>query len=233
MAAGLEVPKQVYVHGYLLMGEHKMSKSLGNVIDPFEVIEKYSVDALRYYLLASVGFGQDGSVSPEDFETRYDAELANQYGNLASRTLAMIARYRDGVVPDAQPAPEVADFANVGDEVAERFDAVQPTQALGLIWALVRQLNQFVQDKEPWQLAKDESAAEELDSVLYTLAEGLRVVSVLVHPFMPDSAERLLAALGQESLSLAGARIGAVGGGATVEKLPPLFPRVESAPAAA
>ena len=233
MAADIEVPRRVFVHGFLLMGEHKMSKSLGNVIDPFEVIEKYGVDALRYYLLASVGFGQDGSVSPEDFETRYDAELANQYGNLASRTLAMIARYRDGIVPDAEPAPELARFAGLGDEVAEQFDAVQPTQALALIWGLVRQLNQFVQDKEPWKLAKDEGAAAELDTVLYTLAEGLRVASVLVHPFMPNSADRLLAALGQESLDLAGARIGAVGGGAKVEKLPPLFPRVESAPAAA
>jgi methionyl-tRNA synthetase len=232
MAAGIEVPERVYVHGYLLMGEHKMSKSLGNVIDPFQVIEMYGVDALRYYLLAAVGFGQDGSVSPEDFETRYDAELANTLGNLASRTLAMIARYRDGVVPDASPASEIAQFDDLAQDVGAQFDAVQPTQALGLIWALVRRLNQFVQEKQPWQLAKDPAAEAELDAVLYTLAEGLRVVAVLLHPFMPESTERLLGALGQESLDLGQARIGAVGGGASVEKLPPLFPRVEPAAAA-
>jgi methionyl-tRNA synthetase len=232
MAAGIEVPERVFVHGYLLMGEHKMSKSLGNVIDPFQVIEMYGVDALRYYLLAAVGFGQDGSVSPEDFETRYDAELANTLGNLASRTLAMIARYRDGVVPDAAPAPEFDEFGDLAQDVGGQFDAVQPTQALGLIWALVRRLNQYVQEKQPWQLAKDPAAAGELDAVLYALAEGLRVVSVLLHPFMPESTERLLGALGQDSLDLGQARFGAVGGGAHVEKLPPLFPRVEPAAAA-
>src|SRR5919202_1702930 len=178
MAADIEVPRKVFVHGYLLMNEHKMSKSLGNVIDPFEVIEKFGVDALRYYLLASVNFGQDGSVSPEDFETRYDAELANQYGNLASRTLAMIVRYRDGVVPDADVAPEFERFVELGDGLRAHFDAVQLTQALGVIWALVRQLNQYVQDKAPWQLAKDDGQAAELDRVLYTLAEGVRVASV-------------------------------------------------------
>ena len=232
MAAGIEVPERVFMHGFLLLDGDKMSKSLGNVIDPFEVIEKYGVDALRYYLLASVALGQDGNVSPAEFEARYDAELANQFGNLASRTTAMIVRYRDGVVPDAEIAPELRRFEQLADDVRPHLDKVEVTQALSLIWSLVRQLNQYVQEREPWQLAKDESAAAELDVVLYTLAEGLRVASVLAHPFIPDSAERVLAALGREDLSLERARLGAVGGGARVEKLAPLFPKVEPAPAA-
>jgi methionyl-tRNA synthetase len=233
MAAEIEVPRQVFVHGYLLM-EHgdeqrKMSKSLGNVIDPFEVIDKYGVDALRYYLLAAVGFGQDGSVGPADFETRYDAELANQYGNLASRVLSMITQYRDGVVPEAEIAPEIASqFDDLEATVRKHLDAIELTQALGAIWGLVRALNAYVQEKAPWQLAKDESAARELDTVLYTLAEGLRVASVLVHAFMPDRAEVLLGALGREDRSLENARLGAAGGGAQVKKIAPLFPRVEA-----
>ena len=108
MAAGYEVPKGMFIHGYLLMEGHKMSKSLGNVLDPFEVIERFGADALRYYCFREVSFGQDGSVSAAGFEARYDTELANEYGNLASRTLAMIDRYRDGRVPEAEPDPELA-----------------------------------------------------------------------------------------------------------------------------
>ncbi len=229
MAAGIEVPRRVGIHGYLLLGEHKMSKSLGNVIEPVQVAELYGADALRFYVLREVSFGADGEVSPEGFETRYNTELANEYGNLASRTLAMIGRYRDGVVPDAEPDPAIiADFDGLADSVRERLDAIELTAALDQIWQRVRRLNRYVQDQEPWQLAKDEAAAERLDQVLYTLAEGLRVLSVLIHPFMPGSAERLLAALGREDLSLEGARLGAAGGGASIGELGQLFPRVEA-----
>jgi methionyl-tRNA synthetase len=229
MAAGLELPKRIYIHGYLLMDEHKMSKSLGNVIDPFQVSDKFGVDALRHYLLAAVSFGQDGSVSPEDFETRYTTELANEYGNLAARTLAMIRRYRDGVVPDSKPPEELAGaFAGLPEQVRGRMDAVEVTAALEEIWQRVRELNRYVQDEAPWQIAKDESAGARLDQILYGLAEGLRVVSILLHPFIPDSTGKLMAALGQDDLSLAAAQLGAVGGGARVGDLAPLFPRIES-----
>ncbi len=234
MAAELEVPKHLFVHGYLLMEEEKMSKSLGNVIDPFQVMELYGTDALRYYLMREVSFGQDGSVSPEGFEIRYTTELANEYGNLASRTLAMVARYRDGIVPPGEPPDALArDFAGLAERVAERFDAVAVTAALDEIWRLVRRLNQYAQDEAPWQLAKEDGAAERLDQVLYALAEGVRVVTVLLHPFVPESAERLLAALGDEDLSLDRARFGAGGGGTRIGDLPPLFPRVARAGAAA
>jgi methionyl-tRNA synthetase len=233
MAAELDLPEHLFVHGYLLMDEHKMSKSLGNVIDPFQVMDLYGTDALRYYLMREVNFGQDGSVSPEGFETRYTTELANEYGNLASRTLAMIARYREGVVPTAEPPSTLAaDFQGLTERVRERFDAVEVTGALDEVWRLVRRLNQYVQDEAPWQLAKDEGEAERLDAVLVGLAEGLRVVSVLLHPYMPESVERLLAALGDEDLSLERASFGAGARGGKVAELTPLFPRVERADAA-
>jgi methionyl-tRNA synthetase len=235
IAAGLAVPKRCFIHGFLLMEEEKMSKSLGNVIDPFQVMDLYGTDALRYYLMREVTFGQDGSVSPEGFETRYTTELANEYGNLASRTVAMVSRYRDGVVPAAAPPDALrSDFEGVDARVRERFDATDVTGALDEVWRLVRRLNQYVQDEAPWQLAKDPAEAEHLDEVLYGLVEGLRVVTVLLHPFVPDAAERLLAALGDADLSLDRARLGAGAGGVHVSELAPLFPRVTRAdPAAA
>jgi methionyl-tRNA synthetase len=232
MAAEIEVPEKVGIHGYLLLGEHKMSKSLGNVIEPFQVADLYGSDALRFYVLREVSFGADGEVSPEGFETRYTTELANEYGNLASRTLAMVERYRDGVVPDAQPAAALAaDFDGIAGAVQARIDEVELTAALDEIWRRVKRLNRYVQDEQPWQLSKDDAEADHLDEVLYTLAEGLRVMSVLLHPFMPASAERLLAALGHEELGLDGATLGAVGGGARITELGQLFPRVEAAAA--
>jgi methionyl-tRNA synthetase len=211
-----------------------MSKSLGNVIEPFQVADVYGPDALRFYVIREVSFGSDGEVSPEGFETRYTTELANEYGNLASRTLAMIERYRDGVVPSAEPAAELAaEFEGIADAVRARIDEVELTAALDEVWRRIKLLNRYVQDEQPWRLAKDEAESDHLDEVLYTLAEGLRVVSVLVHPFMPASAERLLAALGREDLALDGAALGAVPGGAKVGELGQLFPRVEAeAPAA-
>ncbi len=234
MAAGIEVPQKVTIHGYLLLGEHKMSKSLGNVIEPNHVAEVYGPDALRFYVLREVSFGSDGEVSAEGFENRYTTELANEYGNLASRTLAMVARYRDGAVPSAAPPAELAaEFEGMTAAVCARVDEVELTAALDEVWRRIKRLNRYVQDEEPWQLSKDEAQSERLDQVLYTLAEGLRVVSVLLHPFMPSSSERLLAALGQEDLGLERAELGAVEGGSRVGELGQLFPRVEAeAPAA-
>jgi len=228
LAAGIEVPRSIFIHGYLLMDEHKMSKSIGNVIDPFEVMDRFGTDTLRYYLFREVNFGQDGSISAAGFETRYNAELANEYGNLASRTLAMIERYRDGVVPEASPGLELG---GIEARVSEKLDAVDLSGALEEIWTAVRTLNRYVQDEEPWKLAKDPAAGDRLDTVLYSLAEGLRFVSVLVYPYMPDSASKLLAALGQEELSYDSAAFGSRPGGATVGKLEPLFPRIEAAAA--
>ena len=232
MAADLPLPKRLFIHGYLLMDEEKMSKSLGNVIDPFEVIDLYGADALRFYLFREVAFGSDGSVSPEGFETRYTTELANEYGNLASRTLAMLERYRGGAVPRPSGAPPpIADALDgLAERVCGRFDAVDVSGALEEIWQLVRRLNQWVQEEAPWQLAKDPGAGDRLDGVLYGLVEGLRVVSVLLDPFLPDATARLLEVLGREERSIEAARFGAGPAFGEVGQLAPLFPRVERQP---
>ncbi len=227
MAAGLELPEHVFVHGFLLMDDKKMSKSLGNVLDPFAIIERYGTDALRYYCFREVSFGRDGSVSTAGFEARYEGELANEYGNLASRTLAMIARYRDGELPAATLDAELArDFEGLADEVCALLDRAEITQALEAIWRRVRRLNRYVEECAPWVLAKDADRAGDLDGVLASLAEGLRVVSVLLVPYLPVSADRLLDALGARDRGIAAARYGAGAGQArAVGALEALFPK--------
>jgi len=227
MAADLPVPEHVFVHGYLLLDGQKMSKSLGNVLDPFEIIDRFGTDALRYYVLRDVSFGEDGSVSTTAFEQRYETELANEYGNLASRTLAMVARYRDGGLPAAEVDSALAvEFEGLAERVAERIDRVELTQALDDIWQRVRRLNRYVEEQAPWQLAKDPDRAADLDRVLYTLGEGLRVVTVLLSPWIPEASAKLLDALGAPDASLDSARLGAQAIGAT-QALEPLFPKHE------
>ncbi len=225
LAAGIELPERIFVHGYLLMDGEKMSKSLGNVLDPFAVIERFGADALRFYLLRDVQFGQDGSVSTASFEQRYESELANELGNLASRTIAMIERYRAGTLTPGELDPAVhEDFAGLPERVAAQLDDGELTAALDQVWQRVRRLNRYVEEQAPWQLAKDGARAEELDRVLRTLAEGLRSVTVLLYPYLPASAERLLGALGALDLTLAGATFGA-GSIARVGALEPMFPK--------
>jgi methionyl-tRNA synthetase len=244
LAAGYEVPRRMFIHGYLLMEGHKMSKSLGNVLDPFEAIDRFGADALRYYCFREVSFGRDGSVSAAGFEARYETELANDYGNLASRTLAMIGRFRDGVVPEAAPDPallEGADgLAGLEREVCELLDRAELTQALEAIWARVRRLNRYVEETRPWDLAKEEAdprepgrprtqsgAGDRLDVVLYSLAEGLRVLALLLHAYMPETGDRLLEALAEEDRRLAA--FGSRSGGQGLGELAPLFPKLELA----
>jgi methionyl-tRNA synthetase len=224
MAAGLEVPKGMYIHGYLLMEGHKMSKSLGNVLDPYEAIEKFGADALRFYCTREVSFGQDGQISPAGFEARYETELADQYGNLVNRVLSMLGRYREGKVPDAKAEDELArEFDGVVDRVRELLDTAQLTQALEEIWRLVRRLNQYVEETKPWELAKGED--DRLDGVLYGLAEGLRVTTLLLHPYMPESTGKLLDALGEGDRGLV--EFGSRGGGQSLDELAPLFPKLD------
>src|SRR3954465_3746208 len=240
MAADLPLPEHVFVHGYLLLEGHKMSKSLGNVLDPFEVIDIYGADALRFYLLRDVSFGQDGSVSTADFEQRYESELANDYGNLASRTIKMLLRYRDGAVPQVDVAPALAaEFDGLADRVTELVGRAELTPALEEIWVRVRRLNRYVDEQAPWKLAKDEERAADLDRALATLAEGLRVLTVLLHAWIPERAGTLMRALGAEgelsdtapALSLAGVRLGAHVP-RRVHALEPLFPKQQPSKAA-
>jgi methionyl-tRNA synthetase len=223
LAADLQLPEHVFVHGFLLGPDgRKMSKSLGNVLDPFEAMDRYGTEALRFYLLRDVTFGADGSTSMEAVRARYEGELANELGNLASRTIAMINRYRGGELAlDAQADPALAsEFEGLADEVSALIDRAELTQALEAIWRRVRRLNRYVEEQAPWQLAKDDARAADLDRVLRTLAEGLRVVTVLLWPWLPESAAKLLDALGAPDLSVRGARFD----GARVQRVTPLEP---------
>jgi methionyl-tRNA synthetase len=158
--------------------------------------------------------------------SRYDTELANEYGNLASRTIAMVLRYRDGTVPETDTDTTLAqDFAALSTRVAALLDRAEATQALELIWERVRRLNRYVEERAPWQLAKDPGSAEALDQTLASLVEGLRVISVLLHPYMPSSTERLLGALGAPEVGFDGAAFAARRGGGSVVALEPLFPK--------
>ncbi len=235
LAAGLDVPKQLFVHGYLLMDERKMSKSVGNVIDPLSLIEVYGVDPLRFYLVRVATFGQDGSISLEGVHERYERELGNDLGNLLSRTTAMIDRYRDGRVRVAEPAPELAAAVDrVRTEVAARLDEFDLTGALEVIWELVRALNRHVEQAAPWELAKDGARAEDLDRVLYELVGGLRSVAVALAAFVPETSERILAALGQPpGVAWEEVAAGRAVAAEAIEPAAPLFPRVDAPTAAA
>ena len=240
MAAGVEVPKGVFAHGWLLVGGEKMSKSKLTGIAPTEITDVFGSDAYRFYFLSAIAFGQDGSFSWEDLSARYQAELANGFGNLASRTTAMIERYFEGVVPPAGEYTEadlhiqktVADAATAADAAIERF---RIDEAIGAIWTIVDALNLYITENEPWALAKDEGQRERLGTVLYTAAEGLRALAVLLSPVMPVSTEKLWVALGaaeslgrlQDQLIREAGAWGVLKPGTSVNGLAPLFPRVE------
>ena len=197
LAAGYDVPRQLFVHGYLLLNDRKISKSLGNVVDPLELIDVYGADAVRFWCARSVSFGQDGVASIEAVRERYDRELGNDLGNLLSRTTAMVARYRGGTlsVASSEGSEVAAILAPLGPDVAARLDAFDLTGALERIWEVVRGLNRHVEASAPWQLAKDDARSEELDRVLYDLVDGLRAVAVALAAYLPETSARILAAL--------------------------------------
>ena len=233
LAAGYDVPRRIFVHGYLNLGGRGISKSLGNVIDADDLIGAYGVDALRFWAVRAVSFGQDGDVTPENLHDRYERELGNDLGNLVSRTTAMIAKYRDGRISVAPGLEDAEAVAALAAEVHRRLDDFDLTGAIDVIWEYVRSLNKFVTDAKPWELAKDDANAEQLDRVLYALADGLRVVAVALYAYLPDTAPRILRALGQpEDFAWSGVASGLTAVAEGVEPAAPLFPRVE-APAAA
>jgi methionyl-tRNA synthetase len=223
------------VHGYLLFGEQKMSKSLGNVIDPLDLIDVYGADPVRFYVVREVQFGQDGNVSIDGVHDRYERELGNDLGNLVSRTTAMIARYRDGRLPAATVAAAGGDeLAALGDDVAQQLDSFDLTGALERIWKQVRSLNALVEERKPWELAKDDSRASDLDGTLYELADGLRAVAVALAPYLPETAPRILQSLNQPvDLSWEGVGQGKAVAAEGIEPAAPLFPRVDAPSAAA
>jgi methionyl-tRNA synthetase len=228
IAAGYDPPKQLFVHGYLNIDDRKISKSLGNVIDPLDLIDDFGSDAVRFWCARAVQFGQDGNVTPDSFHERYERELANDLGNLVSRTTAMIARYRGGSIEPSDAAPPW-DADALRDQLVVTLDRFDITSALEEIWQLVRRLNQYVEESAPWQLAKDEARAAELTNVLYNLVDGLTAIAVALAPYLPESAPRILNALRQpaDDLSLDRIRRGTAVRAEGIEAAPPLFPRVE------
>jgi methionyl-tRNA synthetase len=235
LAAGYEVPRSIFVHGYLNLDDRKISKSLGNVIDPLDLVDEYGVDAVRFWAARSVSFGQDGNVSLDGFRERYERELANDLGNLLSRTTAMIARYRDGALELARGEGGDLDTAaaELRTKVAEALDAFDITTGLELIWEYVRGLNRRVEQTKPWELAKDEARADDLDRVLYELADGLRIAAVALAAYVPETSERILEALRQPvDLSWETVASGRTAAATGIGAAAPLFPRID-APATA
>jgi methionyl-tRNA synthetase len=230
MSAGYEVPQQLLIHGYLTVRDAKMSKSVGNVLDPFRVIERYGLDALRFYLFRDVRFGGDGDVSYERVHDRFNLELANDLGNLLSRTVAMVGRYRDGLAPAGRVDAGIREvLERSASSFAAHVDRFELTEALEACWEGVRALNRFVEERAPWKLAKDPAASAELDDVLYTLQDGLRVIAVMVAPFIPDASDAILAAIGAPGNAASWDNVspGLLEPGATAQLAGPLFPRVD------
>ena len=236
MAAGLAVPKKVFAHGWLLVGGEKMSKSKLTGIAPADITDHFGVDAFRYYFLRAIPFGSDGSFSWEDMSARYTSELANDFGNLASRLAAMVEKYCGGVLPAVAEDAELS--ASLKKTVATADAAMQALDFQGGITAIMdfcKQVNGFVTIKEPWILAKDPANQKTLEDVLYNTAESLRALAVLLHPVMPATTEILWESLGAKATlgEIGAQKIDAVSQwgqlppGATVTKTPVLFPRLE------
>ncbi len=227
-AMGAPLPKQVLVHGWWQKDGEKMSKSTGNVVDPIAVIDGWGVDAFRFYVLRELDIGPDGNWTDAGFRGRYSAELANGLGNLVNRSLSMLKRYRNGVVP--QPSRELAaEAAKVVEETRTLLLQNRLQGALHSVWSLVTRANQYVDHTAPFKLAKDPSQAQRLDEVLYNLVEVCRILAVLLWPFLPGTARKIYAQLGLAGApdSFAAASWGGLTAGHAIGTPEPLFPRKE------
>ena len=236
MALDLPLPKKVYGHGWLLLEGGKMSKSKGNVVDPVVLCERYGVDAIRYFLLREFPFGSDGVFSNEALINRINAELANDLGNLVSRTTAMIGKYFDGVLPAEREADPLDDeLIGMIKGLRTAYEAQMEEYAfqsgLAEIMKVVSRSNKYIDETAPWVLGKDETKKARLATVLYNLAEAIRVCGILLTPFMPDSAEKIRKQIGAElaDYDYAAAEFGRLQPGFKVEKGETLFPRIDIA----
>ncbi|MGG5357859.1 MULTISPECIES: methionine--tRNA ligase [unclassified Enterococcus] len=236
MALDLPLPKKVFGHGWLLMKDGKMSKSKGNVVYPEMLVERYGLDALRYYLLRAVPFGSDGVFTPEDFVSRVNYDLANDLGNLLNRTIAMINKYCDGIVPNYASLVTPFDSelsttaANVVGHYHDAMEKMEFNTALAEIWTLISRANKYIDETEPWVLAKDEEKRAELDSVMVHLAECLRITAILLQPIMTETPVKIFNQLGldPETMNLEGLHFGEFPAGTKVAaKGTPIFPRLE------
>lgn len=201
-ALGIELPKQIYAHSWIVMKDGKMSKSVGNVIYPETLIERYGVDATKYYLLRLMSFSQDTMFTPEDFVDRFNYDLANDLGNLLNRTIGMMNKYFEGTIPTniIERTDFDDDLENYTKEqiskVEEQMDTYHVSNALAEIWALIGRTNKYIDETAPWTLSKSEEGTEKLKSVMNHLAENLRKIAILLVPFMPQTSEKMLAQLG-------------------------------------
>ena len=241
LSAGEPIPTTVFVHGYLTIAGEKMSKSLGNVVDPAELVDRYGTDAVRYWLLREVPPTGDADYTAEKLERRYNADLANDLGNLLNRTVTMIRRYRDGVVPAAS-APDAVDqdLELVASGIAGRLSTAMghdydPQAALAAIWDLVVRANRYVEETAPWGLSRRERAGESeaaarLDGALYRLAEALRLIAQALRPFLPTTANRIATQLGVDLSSVPWTESlgwGVLAPGTRVGEPEPIFPRLD------
>ena len=228
LALELPLPKMIFAHGFISVDGEKMSKTRGTMIEPSQVLEKYSADVLRYYLTREVPFNGDGDFSWTRLEQRYNADLANDLGNLVNRTLSMIQRYRDGVMPKPGDADLQPDADKMAAAYRGRMVELDFHSALEQLWAFVTRGNRYVEETKPWALAKDPALAARLDSVLYNLAESVRLIAVLITPFMPTIAQQIRAQLGVgDKLGLLADEVnwGRLAPGTKIGKITPLFPK--------
>ncbi|WP_314448753.1 methionine--tRNA ligase [Selenomonas artemidis] len=237
MALGLALPKKVYGHGWLIVDGAKMSKSVGNVVDPIALIEEFGADAIRYFLLREITLGQDGNISRDALINRINSDLANDLGNLLHRTLSMAKKYRGGMI--MKGTGETAFDASLEEMAAEtaktytaQMEAMELSPAIRTVWVFISRTNKYIDETAPWTLAKDETKAGQLDSVLYHLVEALHITSILIAPFMPVTARRIHAQLGFaddfDAVQLADiAQWGSITDGHTVGTAEQLFPRIE------
>jgi methionyl-tRNA synthetase len=230
-AMNLPLPKQILAHGWWQKEGEKLSKSTGNVVDPVAVIDEWGLDAFRFYVVRELAIGPDGNWTEAGFQSRYQAELANGLGNLVNRSLSMLKRYRNGVVP--QRSDELgAEAAKIIAETRTHLEQNQLQAALLSIWALVNRANQYVDQTAPFKLAKDPANAQRLDEVLYNLAESCRILAVLLWPFLPGTAEKIYAQLGlnDSPQKFSAATWGGLVAGSTIGEPAALFPRKDKPP---